>query len=57
MAGKNLESSPSLEEWRALYAEAIEFKELAPWNWMWDSDLFGVQDPPNWRDWILLRVG
>jgi hypothetical protein len=45
MTGKNIESSPSSEDWGALYEEAIKFKELTPWNWMWDSDLFGIQDP------------
>jgi hypothetical protein len=39
------ESAPSLEEWKALYQAAKEFHALAPWRWMWDSDLFGVQDP------------
>lgn len=36
---------PSLQEWKALYEAALEFKELAPWNWMHDTDFFGVKDP------------
>lgn len=40
-------SSPSLEDWRELYRSAIEFKELAPWDWMSDTDLFGVQNPED----------
>lgn len=28
-----------------LYQTAIEFREMAPWEWMWDSEYFGVQDP------------
>lgn len=36
---------PSLEEWRALYQAATEFKQIAPWNWMDDVDVFGVQNP------------
>jgi len=45
MVTKN--SSPSLKDWRELYRSAIEFKELAPWDWMSDTDLFGVQNPED----------
>ena len=38
---------PSLEEWRALYDAALKFKKIAPWEWMWDSDIFSVQNPLN----------
>ncbi len=41
----NNELPPSLLEWKALYEAALEFKELAPWNWMYDTDIFGVKDP------------
>ena len=37
--------SPTLEEWRNLYRAAREFKELACWDWMMDSQIFGVQNP------------
>jgi hypothetical protein len=36
---------PTLDEWRALYAAAGKVKELAPWQWMFEDDLFGVQNP------------
>jgi len=38
---------PSLEDWKNLYDRALEFKEIAPWNWMWDTDIFGVQNLVN----------
>lgn len=39
------ELTPSLEEWRNLYEAAIRVKEIAPWEWMEETDIFGVQDP------------
>ncbi|MBU4491302.1 MAG: hypothetical protein KKD69_02450 [Euryarchaeota archaeon] len=41
----NTNQTPPLQEWKELYGASLEFKELAPWDWMYDSDLFGVQDP------------
>ena len=38
---------PSLEEWRSLYCAAIDFWKIQPWNWMNDTDLFGVKNPEN----------
>ena len=35
---------PSLEEWRKLYDVALEFKQATPWDWMWDSDIFAIQN-------------
>jgi len=41
----NTDRPPSHQEWKALYDAAIEFKKAAPWDWMHDIDIFGVQDP------------
>lgn len=38
---------PSLQEWKKLYETAAVFKELKPWQWMWDSDLFAMENPEN----------
>lgn len=35
-------ADPTLDEWRELYAAAEEFRNLQPWIWMSDADLFGV---------------
>ena len=38
---------PSIEEWEKLYEIASRYKELSPWDLMWDSDVFGVQNPES----------
>lgn len=36
---------PSIQEWKDLYEAAIQFEKIKPWNWMWDTNIFGVQNP------------
>ncbi|MEW5940592.1 MAG: hypothetical protein AB1750_13060 [Chloroflexota bacterium] len=38
-------SNPSLDDWKRLYDLAAKVKELAPWKWMQETDVFGVQEP------------
>lgn len=40
-------SQPSIEDWGELYSAAVEFKKLECWEWMMDSDVFGVQNPKS----------
>ncbi|MBI4879881.1 MAG: hypothetical protein HY812_09525 [Planctomycetes bacterium] len=36
---------PTIEEWRSLYEAARDYKQLGAWEWMTNSNLFGVRDP------------
>lgn len=37
--------TPTLQDWSALYTAAMEFRQLEPWQWMYDEAVFGVEDP------------
>jgi hypothetical protein len=39
------ETTPGIEEWRGLYKSAVRIKEISPWEWMTEADIFGVQSP------------
>jgi hypothetical protein len=43
------DSVPELAEWAKLHQAAILIKELAPWDWMDETAIFGVQDPETDR--------
>jgi hypothetical protein len=38
-------NTPSLEQWKRLYELMNEVKGLAPWNFMLETDLFGIRFP------------
>ena len=39
------ENRPSIADWRKLYDTAVRLKQMAPWEWMEEIDLFGVENP------------
>jgi len=43
MPSKN--NKPTLEEWKRLYELMAQIKELAPWEFMYEDDLFGIRFP------------
>lgn len=36
---------PTLAQWRRLYELAAELKKLAPWQWLDETQIFGVENP------------
>jgi len=40
-----IEKSPRIEEWKKLFKAIIKVKDIAPWKWMYEDDLFAVQNP------------
>jgi len=38
---------PSFQEWQSLYGAAIDFWQIQPWQWIDDTDLFGVKNPED----------
>lgn len=36
---------PDIEDWMELYEAAIEFKTASCWDWIYDDDFFGIQNP------------
>jgi hypothetical protein len=39
--------SPTLQEWKRLYAAATAFRALAPWEWLGSDEVFAVQNPED----------
>jgi hypothetical protein len=44
---KTKEKSPTTAEWKRLYELAAELKQLAPWEWMDETMIFGVENPDS----------
>jgi len=38
-------SEPLLKDWKSLYDAAMAFRKIEPWEWMKETDIFGVQNP------------
>jgi len=38
---------PDLEAWEGLYRAALAFRNLKPWEWMQEENVFGVRNPAN----------
>ena len=36
-----------LDEWRRLFESALHVKKMAPWEWMEETDIFGVKNPDS----------
>jgi len=51
------ETVPTLDAWRRLYALMAQVKEMAPWEWMYESDVFAVQDPENQEFYFVSVMG
>ena len=43
------EQIPRREEWQQLYETASKVKQLEPWTWMSETDMFAVEDPESGR--------
>jgi hypothetical protein len=41
----NLPDEPTEAEWKRLYDAALAFRDTAPWTWMTEERVFGIQDP------------
>ena len=40
-----MNNTPSLDDWKKLYDLMAQLKDLAPWDWMEEDDIFGIQMP------------
>lgn len=40
-----MKNTPMLDDWQKLYRLMAQIKNLAPWDWMEEGDIFGIQMP------------
>ena len=50
-------TEPSLADWKRLYELAAEVKNLAPWRWMQEDDLFAIQNPDTGENGFVSVMG
>ena len=57
MAKKTKDKDVSIESWKRLYELSQEIKEMAPWEWISESEFFGVQDPSTGEQGFISTMG
>jgi hypothetical protein len=50
-------AQPPLDRWRHLYDLAVRVRDLAPWQWMEENDVFGVEVPDGERLFVSVLGG
>lgn len=40
-----MKNTPSLDDWKRLHDLMAQLKDMAPWDWMEEDDIFGIQVP------------
>jgi hypothetical protein len=38
---------PDFEDWKELFKAAVDFRDIECWKWMYDTNVFGVENPDN----------
>jgi hypothetical protein len=44
-------------DWKSLYETAIYARDLAPWNWMFEDEIFGIEVPGEHATWYCSIMG
>jgi len=56
-SGKDPGKETKTEQYRRIYLLADEIRKLAPWEWMYENDLFGVKIPGTDRIYFISIMG